>query len=187
MAPIRILLPGQKSLCRNKPARRCQTCESSQIVGSAGRKDFKLEVGRKLGADFAINVLNDDLVQKIMDLTDGKGPHVVIEATGSADMLIKSIDLIRSNGIISVVAFYEKLIEKFDVDSFVMKNAKLVAVAGSPKLGPVILDMMKCGKINLLPLITHRYSLERVVNALDEMKVQNDARIKVMLEVHGVS
>ena len=148
-----------------------------------GRKDFKLEVGRKLGADVAINILHEDAGRIISDLTCGKGPHVIIEASGSATAFKQSIEWVRSNGVISVVAFYEQRLDQIDLDSFIMKNAKLVAVAGSPKLAPVVLDMMKFGKINLLPLITHQYALDDVVTALDELKEQNETKIKVMLLV----
>ncbi len=47
-----------------------------------GTRDSRLELGRKLGADHLINVKNENPVDAVKRLTDGKGAHYVVECSG---------------------------------------------------------------------------------------------------------
>lgn len=149
----------------------------------SGRKDYKLDIGKMMGADITVNIMKDDLAKRILEITDGKGAHVIIEASGSTDVLRQSVGIIRAGGTISVVAFYERELSGFNIDDFVFKDARLVAVSGSPGLSVTILELMKFGRINLKPMITHRYSLDNVASALENMKRDNDQKIKIMLSI----
>ncbi len=149
----------------------------------AARKDFKLEVGKKMGADITINTVKEDLYERVMEITDGKGVEVIVDSSGNADMFIQSMKLVASGGRIAVVAFYEQLINGVDLDLFVLKDAKITAVSGSPNMGPVVIKMMETGKIDFSHMITKIYPLAQAEDALNELKTSSDKRIKIMLEI----
>ena len=77
---------------------------------------------------------------------------------------------------------YEKILEQFDIDKFVFGNVTLRAVAGSLGMYPMIISLMAAGKLDTAPLITGRYDFANIKKALDDMKSNNDARIKWMVE-----
>ncbi len=49
--------------------------------------DYRLDVAKRLGADYVINPRRDDLISEVMKLTEGKGVDVVIEATGNPECI----------------------------------------------------------------------------------------------------
>lgn len=149
----------------------------------SGRKDFKLHIGQIMGADVTVNIMNEDLEERIMKITDGKGPHKIIEASGSIEALNQASKMIRAGGKISVVAFYDRELDKFDIDSFVLSDASLVSVIGSPRCSVKILELMKYKRVDFNAIITHRYMLDEVGTVLDNMKKNNEKKIKVMLTV----
>jgi len=66
------------------------------------RRDISL----KLGADFSFDPDRDDLSAAIMELTDGIGADVIIEASGSPSALNNAIKLAAFQGQVIVVSWY---------------------------------------------------------------------------------
>jgi threonine dehydrogenase-like Zn-dependent dehydrogenase len=148
----------------------------------AGRKDFKLEIGKKFGADEIINTTREDLHDRVMELTGGQGADVVIEASGSMDMLREAIRMSNYGGRVSCVAFYEKLLDGINIDLMIIKSIHLVPVGGSPNMGPVVIKMMECGKVDFTPMITQVIPLADAEKALIDLKTNSASRIKILLK-----
>ena len=56
------------------------------------------ELTRSLGASLVINTREQDVVERVMDWTDGRGVDVVIDNLGG-DVLAKSLDAVRVGSI----------------------------------------------------------------------------------------
>jgi 2-desacetyl-2-hydroxyethyl bacteriochlorophyllide A dehydrogenase len=149
----------------------------------AGRKDAKLDVGKKMGADYTVNILKENLAERISEITSGKGVNVVIEASGSVEMLQQSFALVRNGSTIAVVAFYDRFLDHIPIDHFVNNDIRLTGVAGSPRMSTTILELMGSGKVDFKPLITDIYKLDDVEKALKAMKEKNNTVVKILLEV----
>ncbi|MDR3645290.1 MAG: zinc-binding dehydrogenase [Clostridia bacterium] len=149
----------------------------------AGRQDFKLELGKKFGADVVINTTKENLYENVMQLTDGDGPDVIIEASGSLDMLREAIDMVNYAGRIACVAFYEKEMDHIDIDHLIVREIRLIPVLGAPNMEPVAIKMMQSGKVDFTPMITQIVPLRDAEAALKGMSSNSSSRIKTMLEV----
>ncbi len=68
----------------------------AKIIASAGSQQ-KLELAKQIGADEVINYSNEDIFEKIMDITNEKGVDLVIESVGG-EVLIQSINAVSLNG-----------------------------------------------------------------------------------------
>lgn len=147
-----------------------------------GRKPFKLQKALELGADVAINTTEQSIDDVVRDTVGPDGVDCVIEASGSLELFRSSFDSVRIGGTISVVAFYEKNMDQFDIDKFVMADVKLRAVAGSLGMYRPVLRLMEVGMLDLSSLITARYPFEQAPQALKDMSEKNDKRIKMLLE-----
>lgn len=148
----------------------------------AGRKDFKLDIAKKFGADVTINTTREDLVARVMELTNGEGVDVVIESSGAVDMFQAAVKVARSGCRISCVAFYEKplLLENFD--NMVIHGIQIITVMGSPNMNTVVLKMMESGKVDFTPMITQVVPLTDAKKALDDLKANSASRIKILLQ-----
>jgi threonine dehydrogenase-like Zn-dependent dehydrogenase len=148
-----------------------------------GRKDFKLEIGKKFGADETINTTKEDVHQRVMELTGGQGADVVIEASGSIDMLKESIRMSNYGARVSCVAFYEKPIDGLNLDLMIIRCIHLVPVGGSPSMGTVVISMMEAGKVDFTPMITQVIPLADAEKALIDLKTNSASRIKILLKI----
>ncbi|MHB9071298.1 MAG: zinc-dependent alcohol dehydrogenase [Sedimentisphaerales bacterium] len=163
-------------------AKLAKLCGASK-VGIAARKDFKLKKALELGVDVAINTTKTSLADGIKQSFGDWGVDKIIEASGSIELFKESLNLINLGGIISVVAFYEKMVDKFDIDKFVFGDVKIHAVGGSLGMYKPTLRLMAAGMLDMSSLITGRYTLSHARKALDDMQAMGDTRIKSMLDI----
>ena len=148
-----------------------------------GRKDYKLGVGRMLGADITVNVSEEDFYEKVMRATGGDGVDKVIEASGSLDAFQNSMNVMRYGGVFASLAFYEDMADKFDIDKLVLRDITLMGISGSPGRVPKVLNLMACGKLDITPIITHIRELNEVQDVLSNFKHENEKKIKTLLKV----
>lgn len=160
----------------------------AKLAGAArvmitGRKEFKLKAALNLGVDVAVNVTEARLDEAIRTHTGDWGIDRIIEASGSTELFKESLRLIKPGGTIAVVAFYEKMVDGFDIDRFVFGDVTIKAVAGSLGMYKPILRLMSSGMLELSSLVTGRYTLDEAPRAMRDMKEKNDTRIKMMIDV----
>jgi 2-desacetyl-2-hydroxyethyl bacteriochlorophyllide A dehydrogenase len=148
----------------------------------AGRKDAKLAIGKKLGADILVNMDKENLRDVIMRETNGRGMDVVLDSTGAPALLNQTVALTRSSGYIVLPGFYERLINDFAIDNIIVRNCTLIGGAGTPDMQRRILDMLANGHVDLKPMITDRYPFDRVLEAFKAVKEKNATRVKVLVD-----
>lgn len=148
----------------------------------AGRKDNKLDIGSQMGADVLVNVTKQNLQNEVMKETDGKGVDLVIEASGAVSALKESLNLVSVDGAISLLGFYEQELDGINIDKAVFNCIRIIGVAGSPNIYPVIISLLTSGKVDFGRIITDRYAFADAIQAFNDMKGKNETRIKIMLE-----
>lgn len=81
----------------------------------------KLDIAKSLGARHGINSTEDDILAKVMELTDGMGADVVIEAVGSPITYVSAIDAVSFTGRVVCIG-YAKADVAFQTKYFVQKE-----------------------------------------------------------------
>ena len=138
------------------------------------------EVAKKLGADEVINPREEDPVERIKDLTGGEGVNVAFECSGVGEVLRQAIEAVRvgvpeyrSRGRVMVVGIYPKPAVIYP-NWVVLKNVELRGtLAYNPPSAPddefkIALTLLKRRMVNLKPLITAKFPLERINDAFRE-------------------
>jgi L-iditol 2-dehydrogenase len=151
----------------------------------SGRREAKLEMGRRMGAQATINATKEDFRKRVLEETDGKGVHAVIETSGNIQVLNEAIDVLRPGGTLALIGFYEAEWNHLNVDKVTLGMINIRGVAGSESVAPKIIDLMANRQIDLRPLITSVYPYERVNEAFDEVKANRDDRVKVLVRMGG--
>ncbi len=160
-------------------------CAKARGIGKtivAGRKDAKLEIARRLGADITVNMTRENLYDVVMRETEGRGAEIVLDSTGAPELLNESMLMLRGSGKLVIPAFYEQLLNGIKLDRIIVKNCTLIGAAGTPNQGDKILRLLESGKLDLSPMITDRFPFDRVKEAFDAVTARNDTRIKVMVD-----
>lgn len=117
----------------------------------------RLETAAQLGAE-AIPA-GDNLVQFVRDLTDGEGAPVVIEATGNAQAMEQTVDLVAAGGRIVIVGLVKQGVGvTFPGLDFTRKELTIAGSRASVDCFPEALRLLADGAITY-PHIATEFSL----------------------------
>jgi L-iditol 2-dehydrogenase len=135
--------------------------------------DEKLDLAKRLGADVVINPRRQEPVQAVRDLTGGRGADLVIEAAGSEESMNQASAMLKHNGILALYSWITQPVRlnlsRWHDDAFDIRTTCLVhhtreerAVWTPWALRPVIQ-----GSVDVRPLITHEFPLDRIGEAFE--------------------
>jgi L-iditol 2-dehydrogenase len=127
----------------------------------------RLKTARKLGADDAINAKECDVIQKINELTDGKGADIVIETAGSETTVQQTADVVSRGGAIVLVGMTPKEETCYNFMKLVGKEAQLKTIFRYRNLYPVAISAISSGTINVKDIVSHEYDFDHVKEAFD--------------------
>jgi L-iditol 2-dehydrogenase len=121
---------------------------------------YRIEMAKRLGADFVVDPSKEDPVKRVLEITDGQGADLVIEATGIAQSILTILDLARNNSRISMVGINigERL--PIEIGKIQAKGLIVKGCVSSPWVWRKALRFLEYGKIDITPIQTHRFPLE---------------------------
>ena len=136
-------------------------------VVAADLDDNKLELAREMGAAYTINTKTEDVHQRLLDITGGFGPDVVIEAVGSTPTYQMAVDEVAFTGRVVCIG-YAKAEVSFETKYFVQKE---LDIRGSRNAMPqdfrAVIHYLERGTCPIDKLITRVIQPEE---ALDTMR-----------------
>ncbi|NMA14439.1 MAG: galactitol-1-phosphate 5-dehydrogenase [Clostridia bacterium] len=162
-------------------AMQCAKISGASKVIAVGSWDKKLEIARQLAADVVVNYKKDDVVEKVLENTDYEGADVILETSGNMIAFNQSIKAVKPGGKIVLYSFYNSVEFPVSINNFIVKDADLIGILASPNASKPVLSLMESGRINVKPLITHRYPMEKISEAIAMIKEKKECRIKVLL------
>lgn len=138
-------------------------------------KEEKLKLAEELGATHTINSIVEDPVEKIFQITKGVGVDFSVEAAGLVSTIELAFSSVRKNGGLCTFASHPSFGEKIKIDPFDLICGKQIlgSWGGGSKPDrdiPRFAQLYKDGKLPLEKLISHRYSLEQINQALEDLK-----------------
>ena len=140
----------------------------------------RLALARELGADLALNPAEEDVVQRVLDLTDGYGCDVYIEVTGAGAGVIQGLKMIRKLGTFVEFSVHAGPVP---VDWSIIGDQKELNVHGahlSPYCYPRAIHYIADGTVAADKIVTHVLPLERFEEAIELVHSQAES-VKVVL------
>ena len=143
--------------------------------------EARRKVGLEVGADYAIDPLADDPLKQIQALTGREGVDVAIECVGRTFATKQAFD-IADRGARILLFSVPNADAKFEMPLFDVFNKEL-KIYGSfvnPDSHQEAVDLINTGRVNLKPLITHFYPIEKLEEAI-HMQMSTES-IKVQIK-----
>jgi threonine 3-dehydrogenase len=134
---------------------------------------YRLDMARLMAPDAVrINPREQDAVQAILDDTDGRGVDVSIELTGNAQATQQAFKVLRKGGRVSIVGLASGPVELDLVSDVVYKEAKVYGTTGRLMWDTwwEMDKLLAAGKLDPMPVITHRLELGEIDRAIDLAK-----------------
>ncbi|WP_187640372.1 NAD(P)-dependent alcohol dehydrogenase [Bosea sp. F3-2] len=141
-------------------------------------------VARRLGADEIVDFSKGDPVDEIMRLTDGRGVDVAIEALGRQETFSAALRVLRPGGTLSSLGVYSSdLTIPLGAFAAGLGDHRIVTTLcpGGKERMRRLIDVVASGRVDLGPLVTHRYPLERIKDAYELFSHQRDGVLKVAI------
>ncbi len=150
------------------------------LIGT--RKD-RLEIGKKLGADFVLNVKEEnDIVNSVKSLVGNLGVDYVVECAGTEKALDDAIMMTNRGGKICLAAFPHDPI-KVNIPHMVINNIYMYGIRGEGKSATHrAMAFMKQKRFNAKLVHTHTFKMNELPTALKYAKERIDGAIKVVIK-----
>ena len=176
---VLILGPGPIGLIA---VQLCKALGAERVILS-GTRDSRLEVGKRLGADFTINVRTETLADRIREITRGKGADSVLECAGGPTSMQEALENVKRGGRIGVVAWYTGPVQ-VDMNLAVRSNVRIYAARGEGGMNcGRSLALMSAGKITADAIITHHFELDQIHEAFQTYVNRIDNALKVAIHI----
>lgn len=143
----------------------------------------RLDASREFGAtDTVLSTTTEEVREKIMEMTDGRGVDVVFECVGYPATFDICQNVVSIGGHISNVGVHGKPVS-FNLDDLWIKNITLSTGLVNANTTEMLLDVLKTGKIDATKLITHHFKLSEVEEAYKVFKnAEANQTLKVIIE-----
>lgn len=142
----------------------------------------RLEVAKRLGADITIDYTKCDALAEIMRLTEGRGVDVAIEALGTQQTFENCLRALKPGGTLSSLGVYSgKLSLPLDAFAAGLGDHKIVTTLcpGGKERMRRLMNVIASGRVDLSPLVTHRFKLDQIEQAYELFANQRDGVLKV--------
>jgi len=137
-----------------------------------------------MGADVVLDYREVDVVAEIKRLTGG-GADVSIEALGTQETFESALRSLRPGGTLSSLGVYSgKLQVPYDAFAAGIGDHRIITTLcpGGKERMRRLMETVKSGRVDLTPLLTHRFSLDDIVEAYKLFGSRGDGVLKVAIK-----
>src|SRR5579863_702022 len=175
-----VFAQGPIGLCATAGAK----LKGASLIIAVESDPVRTRMSKRMGADIVLNHTKTDVVAEIKRLTDGEGVDVAIEALGTQATFENALRVLRAGGTLSSLGVYSgKLSVPIEPFAAGLGDNKIITTLcpGGKERMRRLMEVVRHGKLDLVPLITHTFSLDQIVEAYNLFGNRLDGVIKVAI------
>ncbi len=175
-----VFAQGPIGLCATAGAK----LKGASLIIAVESDPVRTRMSKRMGADIVLNQNEVDVVAEIKRLTGGIGVDVAIEALGTQATFENALRVVRAGGTLSSLGVYSgKLAIPLEPFAAGLGNQKIITTLcpGGKERMRRLMEMVRHGRLDLVPLITHTFSLDQIVEAYNLFGNRVDGVIKVAI------
>ena len=156
---------------------------ASLVIG-VDSDPVRLAMAKRMGADVTLDFTQVDVLAEIKRLTGG-GADVSVEALGTQGTFENALRCLRPGGTLSSLGVYSgKLEMPYDAFAAGLGGHRIVTTLcpGGKERMRRLIATVESGRFDPLPLITHRFALDDIVEAYDLFSNRRDGVLKVAIQ-----
>ena len=152
----------------------------AQII-AVDMDDNRLAMAKELGATHTVNSAKEDAVQRILEITGGRGVDCAMEAVGIEATWDICQNVVKEGGHIANVGVHGKSVN-FELNKLWIKNLTITTGLVNANTTGMLLKTCCSGKLPLEKLATHHFKFAEFEKAYDVFKHASDEKaLKVMI------
>lgn len=145
---------------------------------------LKKNIAFKVGADYVLDPTENDIKKKILDITDGQGPDVLLEMSGNINAIKIGLDVLCNGGSVSFLGIPSREIPLNLAEEVIFKGITIHGITGRRMYETWYQCqnfLLRNGK-SIEPIITHTFNMEDANEGFTLM--ENNKAVKVLLHVN---
>ena len=146
-------------------------------IGSPGRNELAAE----LGATHTISYRDDDVVEQVLEITDGVGVDSTLEAAGSSVGYQQAVAFTRKGGTISLDGIPNDNLQEIPIADVVKEEIDLRGARAHANKAEASARMVANGQTDVGALVTHEFDFADFEDAWETFVERKDGAIKVAL------
>jgi len=174
-----VFAQGPIGLCATAGAR---LMGAALVIGVDG-DEARLKMAQRMGATVVLDYRAVDVEEEVKRLTDG-GADVAIEALGTQQTFEQALRCLRPSGTLSSLGVYAgKLHIPYDAFAAGIGDYRIVTTLcpGGKERMRRLMEVVRHGRVDLTPLLTHRYALGDIVEAYQLFGERRENVVKVAI------
>lgn len=177
-ADILILGTGPQGLM----AILCAKALGAGRIFSVGNGE-RLKKAVELGA-IPINYREENVVERVYELSNGQGIPSVLECAGTTLSIKQACLCAAKGGVVSVIGI-PHADPSLPLKRMVLDEVELVGNRANPNTAQEAIDLLVNKRVDLHPLLTHRFALEDFGKALETFEGRKEGAIKIAIKPNG--
>jgi len=143
----------------------------------------RLDKALELGASAVINGLEENVIEKIRELTGGDGADLFIETAGTEITTRQCIQAIKKGGTIVLVGYSKTDEISVPVNMALDKELTFKTIFRYRHIYPMAIDAVASGKLNLKGIVTHYFDFDDLQNAMDQSIADKQNIVKSVIKI----
>ena len=135
---------------------------------------------RAVGADYVLDPTDREFLDKLLQLTDGIGADLAIEASGHMSALQTILKTVRNDGRVIFTGINIGMIVPVELGLIQIKGLNIKGTVGAPNVWPAAVQFLSRIRPNLQPIITHQFPLSQAEKAY-ELAADRSKSVKILL------
>ena len=178
---VAIFAQGPIGLCATAGAK----LKGASLIIAVESDPVRIKMSRRMGADAVFDFNQHDVVEEIKHLTGGRGVDVAIEALGTQATFENALRVLRPGGTLSSLGVYSgQLSVPLEPFAAGLGDHKIVTTLcpGGKERMRRLLELVRQGRLDLTPLLTHTFPLARITEAYELFAERREGVIKVAIK-----
>lgn len=157
-------------------AKSCGASKVAMVGVSAGER-VRFDIAKKLGTDYIINVEKENAVERIMELTHGRGADIVVETSGASPAIAQSVEMVKKCGRITAIGINSKEMTGFPWTRAVHKVIDIAFnMSSSYTSWDRSLSLISNTKQLMGSLITHKTNIDEWEHVFRELESEDGCK-----------
>jgi L-iditol 2-dehydrogenase len=135
----------------------------------------------EMGFTAALDPVKENVEQRLNELTKGSGVTLVVESSGNARAMGDTIKLVRRGGRIVFVGLPADREVPMDMGQFIDGEIDAYGVFRYANTYPAAIQALQHSSLEIEKIVTHRFSLTDIQQALEVARKEKETSIKVMI------
>ncbi|HTF28387.1 MAG TPA: zinc-binding dehydrogenase, partial [Flavitalea sp.] len=126
------------------------------------------------------------VVEQVRELTGGQGVPAVLECAGTSESITQACLAASKGGVVSVIGIPHSD-PSLPLKRIVLDEIEIIGNRANPNTAQEAIGLLLNNRIDLRPLMTHRFALKDFEIALDVFEKRKDGAIKVATKPNGMN